>query len=272
MIAPRITDHRPFTALMVSLVALAWVALIAWGASPYRRYMGHQEIGELGGRVSGAYAAIALVFVVAWVLMTIAMMLPTALPLLLLFQRLVTPRRNSAVLTGAVILGYLVVWSLFGVAAHLGDLMIHTGVAHSYWLRERTWMISTATLGVAGAYQFTPLKYLCLERCRSPYSFIQGHWHGVTPKLDALRLGLHHGVYCVGCCWSLMLLMFTFGIGNLAWMLALGAVMATEKNLPWGRKLSTPLGVLLLSVTLGLVIAHGGLGVACAHSEGSCGG
>jgi predicted metal-binding membrane protein len=96
------------------------------------------------------------------------------------------------------------------------------------------------------------------------------HWSGRKPKLDALRLGVHHGLFCVGCCWSLMLIMFAVGVGNLGWMLGLGTVMAIEKNLPWGRKLSTPLGVLLLSIGVGLLAANLSVGVACAHVGGAC--
>ena len=100
---------------------------------------------------------------------------------------------------------------------------------------------------MAGVYQFTPLKYHCLDKCRAPLGFIMGHWRGRRPRREALRLGLHHGLFCLGCCWSLMLLMFTVGVGSLGWMLALGAVMAAEKNLPWGRRLSAPLGMALVA-------------------------
>jgi predicted metal-binding membrane protein len=269
MIAPRVHDNRPFALLAVSGVVLAWTVLIAWGASPYGRFLSHDAIGDLGETFGPAYLAIALVFVLAWVIMTVAMMLPTALPLVLLFQRLVATRSNASLLIVLVVTGYLLVWALFGVIAHAGDLGIHRAVARSHWLADRAWLISAATMFVAGVYQFTPLKYFCLDKCRSPYSFIQSHWHGRTPNKDALLLGIHHGVYCVGCCWSLMLLMFAFGVGNVAWMLALGLVMGIEKNLPWGRRLSTPLGVLLIGAAIGIAFASAGTSPACAHADGS---
>ncbi len=100
---------------------------------------------------------------------------------------------------------------------------------------------------LAGVYQFTPLKYYCLDKCRSPMSFILGHWHGYAEAQQAFALGAHHGLFCVGCCWSLMLLMFAVGVGSLGWMLVLSVVMAIEKNMPWGRRLSVPLGVALLA-------------------------
>lgn len=270
MIAPRVTDSRPFAAVLISLIGLCWLALLLWGTSPHRRFLSHDVLDELGGRITFEYLGIALIFVVAWVLMTAAMMLPTALPLLLLFQRFVSTRGDRWAVTGAVIAGYLATWGTFGIAAHLGDLVVHTAVAQSHWLEDRSWLLATVTLAIAGAYQFSPLKYFCLEKCRSPFSFVVEHWHGRTPKRDALRLGFDHGVYCVGCCWSLMLLMFAVGIGNIAWMLALGIVMAAEKNLAWGHRLSTPLGVVLLGAALGLLAGNLGVSPACAHDGGGC--
>jgi predicted metal-binding membrane protein len=104
-------------------------------------------------------------------------------------------------------------------------------------------------------YQFTSLKYRCLDKCRSPVSFVLGHWRGRHERRQALWLGMHHGVFCLGCCWSLMLLMFAVGLGNLAWMFALAVVMAVEKNAPWGRRLTAPLGAVLLLVAAVLVAA-----------------
>ena len=108
----------------------------------------------------------------------------------------------------------------------------------------------------AGIYQFTPLKYHCLDKCRSPFSFISAHWSGGNESAQSLRLGLDHGLFCVGCCWTLMLLMFGVGAGNLGWMLLLGGVMAVEKNMPWGRRLSSPLGVFLVGCGGLVTILH----------------
>ena len=146
---------------------------------------------------------------------------------------------------------------MFGLAVHVGDLRLHEAAHHSPWLAEHAWLIGAGTLLVAGAYQFTPLKYRCLDRCRSPLTFVMEHWRGRRERLEALRLGLRHGLFCLGCCWSLMLLMFAVGVGNLGWMLLLGAVMAAEKNLPWGRRLSAPLGAVLLSWGVAVATLHG---------------
>ena len=142
---------------------------------------------------------------------------------------------------------------MFGIAIHALDAALHALVRQSGWLAEHAWLIGPAALVLAGVYQFTPLKYHCLDKCRSPLSFITERWRGRREHRAALRLGIDHGAFCVGCCWSLMGLMFAVGVGSLGWMLGLGAVMAIEKNVSWGRHLSLPVGVVL--VAWGLVTA-----------------
>jgi predicted metal-binding membrane protein len=246
----------------VGLVLLAWIALWAWGQSPYARFLGHEELGEVDIGVSGDSATVALAFVGGWTLMTFAMMLPTSLPLISMFQTVTGRREDRRLLVALLVLGYVIVWAAFGVVAHAGDLGLHRLVEQSAWLEDNAWAIGGATFVLAGVYQFTPLKYHCLDKCRSPLGFITEHWSGSGERAAAFRLGLHHGLFCVGCCWSLMLLMFAVGTGNLGWMLALGTVMAVEKNMPWGRQLSAPLGIGL--VALGLVVIALGSPVACA--------
>ena len=102
-------------------------------------------------------------------------------------------------------------------------------------------------LALAGLYQFSAIKYRCLDKCRTPLSFVVARWRGGAARRQAFALGLEHGAFCVGCCWALMLLMFVVGTGNVGVMLALGAIMAAEKNLPWGRRLSAPLGLALVA-------------------------
>jgi len=196
-----------------------------------------------------------MLFVGGWTIMTIAMMLPTSIPLVLLFQRLMRDRANAAQLVALLLIGYVATWTGFGVAVHVADLGLHQAV-RIFGLGEWIWVLGVVPLAVAGGYQFTRLKYLCLERCRSPLSFITEHWHGERETLAAFRLGVAHGIYCLGCCWSLMLLMFVQGIGNLGWMLVLGGIMAVEKNMPWGRKISSPLGAGLLTAALIVSFLH----------------
>jgi predicted metal-binding membrane protein len=182
------------------------------------------------------------------------MMLPTTLPLLHRFQRMVSARADHTALMGLLIAGYLVAWAGFGVAAHGLDLGLHAMARQTAWLPSHGWLIGAAVLLTAGAFQFSELKYRCLDRCRTPFGFIVEHWRGVRPRLEAFRLGLDHGLFCVGCCWAIMLLMFVVGTGSVGWMLALGAVMALEKNSPWGRRLSHPLGAALIGWAALIVI------------------
>jgi predicted metal-binding membrane protein len=180
--------------------------------------------------------------------MTFAMMLPTTLPLLEIFRRLTARRPDHRQLLTLVIVGYLAVWMGFGIAAHLADWVLHELVEYVGWLEANAWVIGAVTLLVAGGFQFTGLKFRCLDKCRAPLSFVMEYWRGRHDYRNALLLGIRHGVFCVGCCWALMLLMFGVGVGNVGWMLALGAVMAIEKNMPWGRKISAPVGLVLLGL------------------------
>ena len=249
-------NSKAFLWLIGSLIGLSWLTLWIWTRSPYGRYLDHAQLGEIVGAGEDPVVLLATLYIAGWTLMTVAMMLPTTLPLLEIFRRLTSRRQDSAQLTGLVIAGYLAVWAGFGVAAHAMDLVIHEIVEHSRWLEANAWAIGAATLLLAGAFQFSALKYRCLDKCRAPLSFVTEYWRGRNERRNAFALGVNHGVFCVGCCWALMLLMFGVGIGNIGWMLALGAVMAVEKNLPWGRKLSAPLGAVLSAWGGSLFLDH----------------
>jgi predicted metal-binding membrane protein len=242
-------DRKYFLLLMGALIALAWLALAVWGQSPYGRFLSHEYLGQIDHETG----RVLLVFVAGWTLMSAAMMLPTSLPLVSMFDRLVRRRPDRGRLVVLLITGYLGVWTAFGALAHLGDWGLHHAAERVEWLHNNTWAFGAAILFLAGAYQFTPLKNYCAERCRSPLSLIVEHWQGRHEQRQALWLGVRHGMFCLGCCWTLMLLMFAVGTGNVGWMLALSAVMGVEKNLSWGRRLSAPLGVLL--VMWGLILA-----------------
>jgi predicted metal-binding membrane protein len=236
--------HSVFLWSIGSLVALSWLALWLWDRSPYGRYLDHAQLGDIG-ETAPVILPVAL-YVLGWILMTVAMMLPTTVPLLEIFRRLTAGRPDRLQLVALVIIGYLGVWTGFGIAAHSADWVLHEIAERSRWLEANAWAIGAGTLLLAGGFQFSRLKYRCLDKCRAPLSFVMEYWRGRHDRGNALRLGIHHGIFCVGCCWALMLLMFGVGVGNVGWMLALGAVMAVEKNMPWGRKLSAPLGIVLL--------------------------
>lgn len=185
-----------------------------------------------------------------------AMMLPTTLPVLRIFRHIVAHRPHAGALYALLIGGYLCAWMGFGLAAHLLDWMLHAIARETTWLQANGWMLGAATIAAAGAFQFSPLKYRCLDKCHTPYGFVVQRWQGRGPARESWRIGWDHGLFCVGCCWALMLLMFVVGSGNLGWMLALGLVMAAEKNFPGGRRLSAPLGWALLAWAAGILLAH----------------
>ncbi len=246
-----------------SLTALAWLTLFVWEQSPYGRYLDHGDWLQTGfaGSICRALPAGPLVlpaflYVTGWVLMTVAMMLPTTLPLFAIFVRITAGRNDRGFLLALVTIGYLTIWTLFGLVAHAADLGLHTVFAGNAFLSLNGWMVSVAVLAIAGSFQFSRLKYLCLDKCRTPFSFINEHWRGHDDRKQAFALGMHHGLFCVGCCWAIMLLMFIVGTGSVGWMLAIGAIMAVEKNFLWGKRLSAALGVGLLLASAAVVAAN----------------
>jgi predicted metal-binding membrane protein len=236
-------DRRWYQVALWALILLAWAVLAVWGTSPYADLLDH---GALSAASLPPLVGFA-VFVFGWTLMTVAMMLPSSLPLVNLFRRFVRDRSDGPALLTLLGVGYLLVWAYFGAMAYVGDSLLHRAIDAFPALQQGTWAIGAVLLIVAGVYQFTPLKMLCLEKCRSPYSFLVQHWRGRHPGRDAFRLGIHHGLFCVGCCWTLMLLLFALGGANLGWMLALGALMAAERATRWGRRLTRPVGVGLVA-------------------------
>ena len=257
--------ERPLVlaALLGALAALAWAALWGWSASPYGRYLAHGGWGEFGALAAlcrtvpdGEFIVPALLHALAWVLMIAAMMLPTTFPVLALFRRLVAGRPDAGALTARVVLGFFAAWFAFGAAAHAADELLQWGATKVPALATHAWALGAAVLAGAGLFQFSALKYRCLEQCHTPFAFVAARWHGVAPAREAWRIGVGHGLFCVGCCWALMLLMFVVGTGNLGLMFALAVVMAAEKNLPWGRRLRTPLGLALVAGAAAIAAAH----------------
>jgi predicted metal-binding membrane protein len=222
------------------LVVAAWAALWMWERSPEARFLHHA-----GGTGAPAIVETAL-FVTGWAVMTVAMMLPTTVPLVRLFRALVSRRPHPARLVVLLLGGYLVTWIAFGALVYLGDRVIHLVVDATPWLAAHPQLITGSVLLAAGGYQFSPLKYRCLDECRSPLGFLMNRWRARREHLESFSIGVAHGLFCVGCCWSLMLVMFALGLGNLAWMFALGVLMTIEKNASIGRRLGRPVGAALV--------------------------
>jgi predicted metal-binding membrane protein len=261
--AAALRRRRAFLPVLTALSVLAWLTLWSWERSPYGRYLHHQDWSATGPAVlicqtipGGGLALTMALYAAAWMLMTAAMMLPTTLPLFDAFDRVTVSRADHARLLTLLGLGYVSVWSGFGLLAHGLHAVILATLASIPTMVRDGWLIGVAVVALAGAFQFSSLKTRCLDKCRSPLSFVSSHWRGHRPHWQAFLLGAHHGAYCVGCCWALMLLMFALGTGSLGWMLLLGAVMAVEKNLPWGRRLSAPLGATLLFWAAAMLVWH----------------
>lgn len=255
--------RRVFVPLLGALVVLSWALLWAWSESSWARYLDHGDWSASGPAAflcraipGGDIIVPAATYALAWVLMTAAMMLPTTWPLFDTFDRLTAQRADHGRLLLLLGLGYGAVWGGFGLLAHGLHLAVSALFERVPWLAWNGWLVGAGIIALAGAFQFSALKRRCLEKCRAPLGFVIEHWRGSGPARQAFALGAHHGLFCVGCCWALMLLMFAVGAGNLLWMLALAALMAVEKNVTWGARLSTPLGVALLAWAAATVAAH----------------
>jgi predicted metal-binding membrane protein len=241
-------DRLILTAALAGIAVAATFALLVWEGSPYGHYLHHDTPGS-------APLLGAALFTVGWLLMIVAMMLPSSVPLVVLFAALVRRRLRSYRLVGLLLIGYLIVWTGFGLAAWIADRGVHAAADALPWLGAHPQLIMGATLLAAGLWQFSPLRDRCLDECRSPLGFVMNRWRGVSERREALLLGMAHGAFCVGCCWSLMLVMFGVGVGSVTLMLALGAMTAIEKNLPSGRRLTHPVGVALILAAVYAVAA-----------------
>jgi predicted metal-binding membrane protein len=189
-------------------------------------------------------------FLGAWIVMMAAMMLPSVAPTVALYSRMT--RERSPLSSLFFTLGYLVTWAGVGALA-FSIARAGAGIAGDAlaWDRAGRW-VAGATLLAAAAYELTPLKDVCLGKCRSPLGFLLGSWR--EGWAGALRMGAKHGAWCVGCCWALMASLFALGVMSIAWMAFVAGLIATEKILPW-RRVATygtaatllALGVLLLA-------------------------
>ena len=224
-------------ALLFALTAVAW-----W--STVERMAGMEagpgtDLGALGW------------FVGVWVVMMAAMMFPSVAPTVALYARM-TRRRGlsrSLLFTSA----YLLVWAAAGVAAYglfrLGRVVLGPELA---WNAGGRWFAG-GVLAIAALYELTPLKYVCLEKCRSPLGFLLGSWH--DGQRGALEMGARHAVWCVGCCWALMAALFALGVMSLVWMALVAALITFEKTLPWRRVATWGTAAILLILAVVLVVA-----------------
>jgi len=197
----------------------------------------------------------ALMFVMWWVMM-IAMMVPGAAPMVLLFTAIKRKQRASVspfVESWIFLGGYLLIWAGFSLVAALAQWGLERVGLLSMAMTSTNAVLGGVILLAAGLYQFTPIKSACLRYCQSPVLFLSRHWR--PGAVGALRMGLRHGSYCLGCCWFLMALLFVSGIMNLVWIAGIALYVACEKLLPLGHRLSRAAGVGLI-VSGAIVLAR----------------
>ena len=195
----------------------------------------------------------AVIFAAMWLAMMIAMMLPSTMPMLLLYRRAAAFRGQDHLARAMFVLagGYFLVWTLFGIAAYLIGMLITRGAMHSDALSRALPITAGVALCVAGIYQLTPWKAVCLKHCRDPLTLVAHHLHG--DRFGALRLGIHHGAFCAACCWALMLIQLVLGVMNLTVMIGVALVIALEKLLAKGEWIAKATGV--AAIVGGIAIA-----------------
>ena len=263
--SPRRPD-QPIDALQIGLIAgLVALAIVAWAVTG----------GRMEGMDSGPGTDLGSLsfYVGAWVVMMAAMMFPSISPMVRTYavvQRSRYARRGlgePSVAIGAFVAGYLLAWTLFGLAAYATfDLLQSLDISAFSWEEGGPYLAGGVILAAA-VYQLTPLKDACLTRCRSPLDFLLERWRdGVG---GALWLGLEHGAWCVGCCWALMAALFALGVMSVAWMAFVAALIAVEKLLPWKRLANRGIAVLLAVVGLAVAFTPGSVpGLTLPDSAG----
>jgi predicted metal-binding membrane protein len=197
----------------------------------------------------------AVLMLCMWWIMMMAMMLPSATPMILLFALINRKQRAQGapyVPTGIFAAGYLLVWGAFSLVAVTAQWGLERMGLLSSMMASTSVLLGAGLLIAAGAYQFTPLKHACLRHCRSPLFFISHHWR--PGNIGALRMGLEHGAFCTGCCWFLMALLFYGGIMNLYWIIGLAVFVLLEKTIPAGHWLGRITGGLLIAWGAALVL------------------
>jgi predicted metal-binding membrane protein len=239
-LAPAFAAVRTRLALVAALFALA---AVAWWSTADR--MQGMDDGPWTGLGTFGW------FLGAWVVMMAAMMFPSVAPTVALYSRMTSER--SRLLPLAFTGGYLVTWAAAGAlafaAAVIGDRLTGDVLA---WDRAGRW-VGGATLIVAAVYELTPLKDACLGRCRSPLGYLLGSWR--EGWAGALRMGMGHGAWCVGCCWALMASLFALGVMSIAWMAFVAGLIAAEKLLPWRRVATYGTAAILLAIGVVLLVA-----------------
>ena len=249
---------------LIVLVTLIGIAAVAWGYMLHEaRAMENTGVCQcLGMAMSGpdtkpwASAAILPLFLM-WAEMMVAMMIPSAAPMILTFAQVNRRRREQErpfVPTGLFLLGYLIVWSAFSLVVALAQWALHGLALLSPMMKSSSPVLGGLLLIFAGVFQWTPWKRACLRHCRSPLSFLLSGWR--EGWKGALRMGIEHGAYCAGCCWLLMALLFVAGVMNMLWVAAITMLVLLEKILPHGTRFGTAAGGVFVAWGVWMIAAH----------------
>lgn len=236
---------------LVTAILLAWVYLLA---VPGMEMSTSGAMADMEMPVEPGFAAFFLMFIMWWVMM-VAMMLPSAAPMILLFGAITRKRQGLASPYPPLVfftLGYLLVWGGFSVAATLAQgALSETQIFHQS-LRITSPYLNGALLLGAGLWQLSPVKRTCLRHCRSPVHYLTTHWR--MGSTGALQMGAGHGVFCFGCCWFLMALLFVGGIMNPYWIMGIAAYVLLEKLAPKGEAFARISGAVLIMAGLWLIV------------------
>ena len=236
------------------LTLFAWIYLTRMATAMYdaASQAGIHATMGMNGMDAWDTGDVAALFAM-WVVMMVGMMLPSVAPMILLVAA--THRRQGGpqmqMRTVAFAAGYLVAWTEFSLAAALAQAALHAGAMMTSSMVTRPVMLSGAIFLAAGAYQWLPFKHSCLTHCRSPLHFVSEHWREGTSGM--FTVGLQHGLFCIGCCWMLMTLLFAAGVMNLAWVAAIGTLVLVEKLLKQGALVGRVAGIAFCAWGLYLV-------------------
>ncbi len=257
-------DRIIVAATLAALTALSW-AYVLWLAAGMdmgsMEMTGFRMVPAGKGIMAPApspWQAIEFVYVFAmWAVMMVGMMTPSAAPMILIYARVA--RQASAqgkpfAAAGWFAAGYLLTWTGFALTATVAQWALDRAALLDPMMASTNQVFGGIVLIAAGIYQWTPLKDRCLAHCQSPLLFIQRQGGFRRDPLGALRLGLHHGVYCVGCCWILMALLFVGGVMNVLWIAAISAFVLIEKLVPVGRLISRIAGVGFVAAGIWLAV------------------
>jgi predicted metal-binding membrane protein len=229
------------------ILGIATLSMMAWG---YMVYLGSDAASDYTASHHAQYhqSTNFLFIFVMWSVMMVAMMVPSAAPTIIMFDTIVQRKIKKKYRFSPTIIfvaGYLTAWTVYSCLAAIAQLWMQNSALISTTMSKSAPIVSGILLIIAGLFQFSSLKYACLKHCRSPVGFFILHWQ--DGHKGALEMGLRSGMYCVGCCWAIMVLMFVVGVMNIIWMAVLAVFILAEKLIPWGRRFSQVSGIFFIA-------------------------